>query len=282
MNKINRNRKVVFYGLSLIISIFICTGCTGNITREIRHAGFNLSGDEFVCSAVLSKDEEKSVSKIRYILGNYMILEDGSIYELSMGRTFSNNENCKKAATDVRVDAILDSNVFRGTDGKYYYFGGANSTVPYSEVPKEDRSYPLYDILLKDLTNVKIITANNSTGTYYILKDDGNVYDYSIAVDKNTKQYSIISSSVLYNKNDYAGKIVDFNSVENSSSTFIKTEDRVYRMRVVNAEECNKYADVTCKYKIKRDKTFEEFKDNIIVFNGSTLITNYGKVFNVA
>ena len=53
-------------------------------------------------------------------------------------------------------------------------------------------------------------------------------------------------------------------------------------MRITNSSECKKYADIECKYKMEEDSLFEEYKDRIIVYNGSSLITDYKQIFNVA
>ena len=52
-------------------------------------------------------------------------------------------------------------------------------------------------------------------------------------------------------------------------------------MQVTNSEECYKYADVACKYEMLKDEKLTEEKDRIMAYSGSTLITNYGRVFNV-
>ena len=50
-------------------------------------------------------------------------------------------------------------------------------------------------------------------------------------------------------------------------------------MRVTNLEDCSKYADITCEYEMKEDPIFEQYKDRIISFNGSLLITDYKRTF---
>ena len=52
-------------------------------------------------------------------------------------------------------------------------------------------------------------------------------------------------------------------------------------MMVTNQEKCSKYADVACEYKLKLDEGLKNTYDKILAYNGSTLITNYGKIFNV-
>ena len=80
----------------------------------------------------------------------------------------------------------------------------------------------------------------------------------------------------------YSSDIIDFNYAGNNLNTFIKTKNRIFRMRVTNAKECGKYADVACQFSLQEDPIFVEKKDYIIAFNGTTLITNYKQVFTVA
>ena len=42
---------------TIIIMTFLLTGCNGDVTRDIRHAGFNLSTTTFTCSDLMPKKE---------------------------------------------------------------------------------------------------------------------------------------------------------------------------------------------------------------------------------
>ena len=95
------------------------------------------------------------------------------------------------------------------------------------------------------------------------------------------KAFRIISRSIIYDKTNY-GLIIDFNYVGDSSSTYLKTIDSVYRMKATNYDSCSKYADVDCIYKIEKDEVFEKYNDKIIAFNGKIVITDYKQVFNIA
>ena len=81
---------------------------------------------------------------------------------------------------------------------------------------------------------------------------------------------------------DYEGRIIDFNYAGDSLASFVKTDNKVFRMRIKNMDECSKYADIQCQFEIQEDPLFEEYKDRIITYNGSTLITDYHMMFNVA
>ena len=73
-----------------------------------------------------------------------------------------------------------------------------------------------------------------------------------------------------------------FNEAGEHPSTFIKTSNAIYRMQATNKEKCSKYADVVCKYKLKKDATLTEYNDKLLAYNGSLLITDYGRVFSVS
>ena len=55
---------------------------------------------------------------------------------------------------------------------------------------------------------------------------------------------------------------------------------KLYKMYMTNSAECSKYADVTCKYEMKEDETFNKYSDRIIAYSGNTLITDYKRVFS--
>ena len=269
--------------LSLIV-IACCTGCNGSITRDIRHAGFSMAG-KFECSAIYPKDkEDTSYEKIKYYTGSHMITKSGKIYEVSPSQTYASKENCKEAETSIREQAILDFKVIKAEDNKYYSLFGENGVVPYTEIVPENKDYQLYDLLLKDPDVVKVLTIDSNNGIYYSLKNDGNIYKIVVGKADYNSPFTINSVSVAYDKNDYGGaKIIDFNYAgEQSLNTFIKTEERLYRFKIQNLEECSKFADISCKFKLEQDPIFDTYKDNIIAFNGSSLMTNYKQTFTVA
>ncbi|MBQ6323878.1 MAG: hypothetical protein IJI22_03495 [Bacilli bacterium] len=269
-----------FFFLIFLVVIF-CTACKGDINREIRHAGFGMTG-EFSCSKFLPSDKnDTSYEKIRYMTGNHIITKEGKIYELSLTQKFANNDNCKEAGGDITVQAMFDSNIVKGTDGKYYYLVAQNNTPVYTEVTELDNSYELYNLLLSDTDIIKVTTVDSSSGLYYVLKTDGNVYSYVIAKDDYNSPLAIKEIVTAYSSSQY-GQIIDYNFAGNNLSTFILSENKLYRMQITNLEECNKYADVDCKYELKEEPIYEKYKDIIISYNGSMLITDYGQIFSVA
>ena len=270
-------KKIVRVSL-LVLIILLCSACNGTVTRELRHNGFSI-GNKFLCETFYSKDSSK---KVKYLTDKNIIDEDGKIYEVSLGQVYENKENCKVASTSVTVKAIFDDKIIKGNDNKYYYLQSGNNVDSYSMVPTTDNSYELYNILLKDDDIVKVITADSSKGVYYILKEDGNVYSYTINKENYNSPLKVVSRSIVYDEIDYGAKIVDFNYAGQTSSTYIKTEESVYRMKATNYDRCSKYADVSCIYSIEKDEVLGKYKDKIIAYNGGVLITDYNQIFNAS
>lgn len=259
----------------------LLTGCDGNVTRDIRHAGFSLSGEEFNCSTIIpSDDETKEVDKILYSNGSYAITEEGTLYELSLSQPYSNNENCKKVSFSVKVIAYMDDKILKGEDNKFYYALGTSSTSPLTEVTANDSNYQLYTLLLSGAQVKKAITVDSNKGIYYVLEEDGNVYQYTITRQDYNSPYILTDKTVVYDKTKY-GEIIDFNYAGESPTTYIKTKNEIYHMQATNEEECSKYADVACKYKMKLDETLTEHyvSQKIIYYGPNLILTDYKKQF---
>lgn len=269
----------------LVLFTFVmlfCSGCNGNVTRDIRHAGFSVGGD-FVCDSFYPADkEDTSYDRIRYFTGTHLINQKGVIYELSLDRKYTNGQNCKMSEAPLIVKAIFDNSIIKAVDNRYYYLVGQNNVEPYTQIPQTDNNYHIYDLLLKDEDVIKVVTANSSIGLYYVLKTDGNVYGEVVTKETRDTPAVISSVQVVYSKSDFGARITDFSYAGDSVNTYVRTEEKVFRMRVLNLKECSKYADVKCNYSMQEDPIFEEYRERIILFNGNTLITDYKKMFTVA
>lgn len=264
----------------LFILVLLSSGCSyfyASTTRNIRHSGFNIVGNKFVCTPIIEKKEIKD--KVKFYSGNILITESGNLYEINLGKVYSNDMNCKKPDFSVKVSAIFDLSIVKGDDDNYYYLGGSTDIEPYSLVTTNNEDYALYDILLEDEDVVKVNTVNKKDGIYYVLKTDGNIYQYNI--NKNNNVYKLLNNFLLYDKSDYDSKIVDFSYNGSNSTTYVKTEKSYYRMHVTNGDECYKYADIACKYEMDQDEKLTKEMDRVLAYNGSSLISTYGKVFSV-
>lgn len=275
-------KKTIFL-LGLITITLLLTGCDGNVTRDLRHSGLTLSTTEFSCTTLLpEKKDILPTDTIQYSNGSFAITDDGRLYELSLSKPYSNNENCKKINFSIKVMAYMDSSILKGEDNKFYYAPGTTNTTPLTEVTANDSNYQLYTLLLGGSQVKKVVTVDSNAGIYYVLEEDGTVYQYTITRQDYNSPYIISEKKAIYEKSEY-GEIIDFNYAGESTATYIKTKNKIYRMQITNKEECTKYADITCKYKLKLDeKITEHYNTNKIIYYGpSIVLTDYGKQFTV-
>lgn len=218
---------------------------------------------------------------MKFLSSSYAVDQDGVVFELSLVQKYSNQQNCKKSDFSKKVVALFDNKIAKCDDNKIYYMTGDGNAQIYSEVGVLDHSYEIYNLLLGVSDVVKIITVDQNNGVYYLLKNDGNIYKYVISRADTQSPYKIDLNGVIYSKENY-GFINDFNySDSNKISTYIMSNDKLYRMKKMNGEECDKFVDISCKYELVEDSSLMEYKRYISGFDGSMLITNYGKVFNI-
>ena len=109
-----------------------------------------------------------------------------------------------------------------------------NIHAVYSEITTSDENYSLYDLLLKPDDILKVVSgkSDNNNQSYYVLKKNGNVYNYTITkADRNTPPV-ITNTTIFYSQGDFGGQIIDFNYAGDSTSTYVKTNNKIYRMYV--------------------------------------------------
>lgn len=271
-----KKMKLVFL---FMMVMFVCTGCENNseVTRDLRHSGFNMDREPFNCDALIPKSD-KEFEMIKYLGSNYAITTNGVIYDISFSGMFSNGKSCMRANDKLNVEAIMGETVFKAKDNKIYYFRGSNNAAAYTEVPLSDNNYSTYRFFFDDPEIVKVQSVKDSS--YYVLKTNGNVYDYKIKKERD--RILLLSTNAVYTAENLGSKIVDFNYAgDQSESTFVRTENKIFRNEALNRKECNDYIDVDCQYSFAEDATLTKHYDRILAYNGSTLITDYLKVFRV-
>lgn len=272
-------KKKIIVSFVLVLVILICTGCKGDVTRSLRHDGFNV-GSDIVCDAFIGKE---AVEKVKFLTATHLITTGGRIYELSLSQQYSNKSNCRVAETDLNVVSIFDDKIVKGSDGKYYSLVNQNNGEgAYKEIPENDNSYAIYDLLLKPNDVIKAVTVDSGSGTFFVLKSDGNVYEVVINKQNSNSAPEIVGTNVYYSADDYQETITDFGYKGTNGATFVRTLNHVYRFSASNKEECSKYADIACDYKMVEAPSFADYSDYILAYNGSLVITTYGKVFSVA
>ncbi len=274
-----KNRiRLVF---SLLVVCLLITGCNGTITKDIRRNGYTVDDGKFNCGFFINKSkEERAVDTVRYLTDNYIISEKGFIYEITLSGVYSNGMNCKKGGNiDGNVVAIMDQSIVKSSNGAFYYLDTNESAMKYTKVPEEDENYQIYYLLMKEANVKKVVTVNSNVYSYYVLKTDGSIHNVHLKKDKDTDKISILSDVEEISSSLYGGGIIDFGFAGESLATYYRTNDKIVTMKAQNSKDCNKYVDVPCQYALANDEVLTKYKDNIIAFNGKTLITDYGRIF---
>lgn len=266
--------KMIFLGVFVLI---VCTACNGNVTRSIRHDGFAIS-NKIKCQMFFTEGAA-AYKRIKFFTGTHIIDQSGRIFEISLGQTYSSGQNCRDSGKSIIVKSIMDNNVVRGADNGYYYLNGSGDTAPYTKIAPTDNNYAIYNLLLGDPQVIKVVTADSNTGLYYVLKTSGDVFGITINKADHNSPPAIVGITTVFNKVQFGAAIEDFHYAGNSSSTFVKTTKSLFRMKASNEKQCSKYADIPCQYTMLESEEYINYKDKVVAYNGSTLITDYGQVF---
>ena len=266
--------KMIILGAFVLI---FCTACNGNITRSIRHDGFAVS-NKINCNTFFSEGAGV-YNNVKFFTGTHIIDQNGKIYELSLSQSYSDGTNCRDSGKSIIVKSIMDNNIVKGADGGYYYLNGSGQTLPYTKIAETDNNYAIYHLLLSDAQVVKVVTADSNAGLYYVLKNTGDVYGITISKADRNSAPAISGITTVFNKIEYGSTIIDFNYAGNSSSTYVRTASSLFRMKATNEKDCTKYADIACQYTMQESEEYLNYKDRVVAFNGSTLITDYGQIF---
>lgn len=266
--------------ITIIMICLITTACTGDITRGIRKAGFTLEGKQFKCSELITKDSQVALdaNKISYLMDDKAVTKYGKLYDISYDKTFMSGENCQSSSFTHTVKGIYNNSIVRAENNKFYYLRKTDDKKAYSVVNNTDNVYPVLEAVMT-VDVLKAIEVDSSKGIYYALKTDGNVYQ--VVYDRNAKK--VLGIAPVYSRSKYGfDKIEDFNYAGENSATYIRSANNIIRMVKINKDVCEKYAGIDCEYEFKLDNELMQYKDYIIAFNGTNIITSYGKVFKVA
>ena len=268
------NFKVIILGVFVLL---LCTACDGNVTRSIRHDGF-AAGAKINCN-IFFPEQGQSMYAVKFFTGSHIIDTNGRIYEMSLSQTYRDGQNCRDSGKNIIVKAIMDNNIVKGADGNYYTLNGSGQVAPYTKIAKTDNNYQIYHLLLNDSQTIKVVTADSNAGLYYVLKSTGDVYGITITKADHNSPPMITGTTTVYNKVDFGAFIEDFNYAGNSSATYVKTAASLFRMRATNEKDCSKYADVPCQYTMTESEEYLNYRDRVVAYNGSTLITDYRMIF---
>lgn len=198
-----------------------------------------------------------------FVKRKWFVTNDGILYGRDGRKYSSNNQNCIVLNDKIKFKAIVwnhDNIYLISTNNETYRFNGEE----YQEIKKTDRlNYDYFN------TNVKYAFEKTGPGAvskreYYVLKTDGKIYLTTFWWETIKNKY-IKEKEEVYKS--YENEIIkQFQLVEDANDGYIITNKSVYIPIQVNKEECEKYADIKCKFEYRRDDYLSRYADKIISF----------------
>jgi len=247
----------------------------------------------------------------------WLVTENDDVYLFNLYELYSNNTNCKKI--DDKFDEIsfvvrdIDGGFkyFNSNMQEIYInISDYNGTVEASDVYDRDNFvYGVYDSTNTDVrkTILTVLEENGYIKTQLApgplgIKGDNKIYGFylsNIGGNANFLDEFIIRNQTVEFRADYGEKIIDFYFTPNVDyyyygrsdshyneeklnnymfDNFVLTDKGYYRYLLVD-EDCEKYIDIECEYKLMKDEELTKFKDYILYRDELVLITKNGRVY---
>lgn len=228
----------------------------------------------------------------------YFITKDNKIYDVSLDKQFSNNQNCKKVSLNVNIKSIKGKYVL--DDNNKLYFLEQNQ---YSEITLREYggwgtfSNMITDIINNDnIYNILYTGISSSDEEYaFVLKNDNNIYkltyrgnyfNNAVVLDKeeiykSLEEYGNLKYIAVGNNISYeSGKTYSF---DDPVITLIISDKGYYYLDELKTDKCIKYQDVKCKLVLKESEIYKKFSKDIkyvgeqytILSDNSVISTRY-------
>lgn len=216
-------------------------------------------------------------NNIKYFQSGYFVTKNNEIYDISFGKLYSNNQNCKKATLDTNIKAIKGNYVLDKNNNLYTLQQndrGKRILQEYSNALSYEKT--IIDLMNNDnIDYIYNITSDYSKGEIYalILKSDNNIYKLiykdgsgSVVFDKeelykSLKEYGNIQEIVT--SNYYTSNSGKDYQLEDNTITTIISDKGYYYLDEVKTDECSKYKDIECKLELKESEIYKKFSKDI-------------------
>ena len=265
------SKKRLLIVLFIVLSSIFLFGCDNKNESNINHNSTNTQQKKYKsidwnCEIALSDIKTIKDNGMMDIQPKMFISKDGDLYQFSLEKKFSNEQNCKKYESNKKYDKFYifpndrDLSLFVTTNGKFKYLDNDRNLVDFFSVYNE--SYSAYMVKL----------YNNNPDSYVEYVMGYNSY-YNVYTVKNNKIYLKEITTLGKNINETI-----FSEFPNNE-TFISLEGRIfktdksfYRIGIINQKQCSEYEDVECTYGLLKIEDISADYNNIEYFNGNYII----------
>ena len=246
-----KNRILIVFGLFICI---ILTGCETINKKELSTKERISKSYEYYSN--IKCNEIDNVIDLDF--GGFVT--KNKAYELNIEQVYSNEENCKEIPiNNLDGEIIMGSGQSMVHTKKSIYGIGKN----FRKVTYDNREYALFSTL----GNNVLYHSSNFTNGYYIVSVDNKVKMIKTSVTEEKIN--------IYKTIDINDEFESDEKIQSISEYFIKTNKAYYKVKKYkeNKKECEKYADVSCKYnfKIVKDEVLTE-NYNDILFAGIYIV----------
>ncbi len=256
-------KKTINIGILILALITLITGCKKNENNN------NMKDEKLING---SYEEKKNLSdyvegrtikcsllneNVISYLDNFVDFNSKDIYHINFNQLYSNNENCIKVFTaNNNIVGTINYGYNSGMVDKNGHVYVIMDGKIYKDIGKYSAYLPKDDELMSSLSfGLFIHSVYNKTNKSLIIYEN-----YKEDIEKKY----IVDTSVLKDED-----------VKINYGDVIKTEKKYYQVvkTITNKEDCDKYADIECKYKY-------EIKNNEIMSDSYNEILRYinGKI----
>lgn len=216
-------------------------------------------------------------NNIKYFQSGYFVTKNNEIYDISFGKLYSNNQNCKKATLDTNIKAIKGNYVLDKNNNLYTLQQndrGKRILQEYSNALSYEKT--IIDLMNNDnIDYIYNITSDYSKGEIYalILKSDNNIYKLI---------YKDGSGSVVFDKEELYKSLEEYGNIkyitfepylytnsgkniqlEENTITTIFSDKGYYYLEEIITDECKKYQDIECELEFKESEIYKRFSNDV-------------------
>ena len=211
------------------------------------------------------------ISAIADYNSNYslFITNDGSLYQISFKKIFSNNTNCNKIETDEKFNRFVNGGIISKDNKVFSYSDGILEEVDVDNVYGWILNPFLKNVKKDDYINVNSYSTTNNNK--FSLRKGNNIYMYVDGTEKTKLEDEPIFTA---ENNDEIIYSLDYT---------IKTKKKFYNFysKIINKDECEKYADVKCQL---QDGFYEldslnKIYDSVKFYKPSIIVTNNNEIY---
>ena len=249
-----------------------------------------------------------ALNNIKYLQNDYFLTNDNEIYNISFNELYSNNQNCKKRETDIKIKDIKYENY---PSYNRIIFLDSNNNVFYDDLTEYDKEhYFIQNKILKD-NNIQMIFSGTIDSkllkeyykndifyqdweyTILVLKRDNKLYkqvyiDNSYYLNSEYKHNINFKSEEIYKSLEEYGNIQQItmsNYYRNNNGKSYKLKEKTittiisdkgyYYLDEIETDECKKYKDIECELELKESEMYKRFSKDIKFIGGQyTLLSD--------